>query len=106
MSLKRLMVHLLPVQVTQTYPFENVSIDLGGPKVYIIVYVCLVTKVAHLDLVTDFTVGSRAKKASQRAHPLRKRRWKTVKAAPQVVSAPTRSHLNPSRLLSFGTWED
>ncbi|XP_062713178.1 uncharacterized protein LOC134290149 [Aedes albopictus] len=68
--LEQLMGQLPPIRVTQAYPFENVGIDLAGPlyvrpftrsrnsplaKVYIVVYVCLVTKAAHLDLVSDLT---------------------------------------------------
>lgn len=64
------MGQLPPVRVTQAYPFENVGIDLAGPlyvrspirsrsspftKAYIVVYVCLVTKAAHLDLVSDLS---------------------------------------------------
>ncbi|XP_065081812.1 uncharacterized protein LOC135704276 [Ochlerotatus camptorhynchus] len=69
-SLEQLMGQLPPVRVNQVYPFQNVGIDLAGPiyvrtsvrnrrtpffKAYIVVYVCLVTKAAHLDLVSDLT---------------------------------------------------
>ncbi|XP_065075004.1 uncharacterized protein LOC135698800 [Ochlerotatus camptorhynchus] len=69
-SLEQLMGQLPPVWVNQAYPFQNVGIDLAGPiyvrtslrnkrspffKAYIVVYICLVTKAAHLDLVSDLT---------------------------------------------------
>ncbi|XP_062542438.1 uncharacterized protein LOC134210404 [Armigeres subalbatus] len=68
--LEQLMGQLPPVRVNQAYPFENVGIDLAGPlyvrpsirsrnssfaKAYIVVYVCLATKAAHLDLVSSLT---------------------------------------------------
>ncbi|XP_062704582.1 uncharacterized protein LOC134286899 [Aedes albopictus] len=87
--LEQLMGQLPPVRVTQAYPFENVGIDLAGPlyvhpairsrnsplaKMYIVVYVCLVTKAAHLDLVSDLTteafIASLRRFASRRGRPV------------------------------------
>ncbi|XP_055623409.1 uncharacterized protein LOC129766834 [Toxorhynchites rutilus septentrionalis] len=68
--LEQLMGQLPPVRVNQAHPFQNVGIDLAGPiyvrtslrnkrnpffKAYIVVYVCLATKAAHLELVSDLT---------------------------------------------------
>ncbi|XP_055622539.1 uncharacterized protein LOC129766108 [Toxorhynchites rutilus septentrionalis] len=72
-SLQQLMGNLPPVRVNQAYPFQNVGVDLAGPfyvrttlrnkrtpffKAYIVVYVCMATKAAHLDLVTDLTTAA------------------------------------------------
>ncbi|XP_055542891.1 uncharacterized protein LOC129728468 [Wyeomyia smithii] len=67
-SLEQLMGDLPPVRFTKSFPFENVGVDFAGPvylkpaskkaapvKAYVAVYVCLVTKAVHLDLIPDMT---------------------------------------------------
>lgn len=55
------------IRVNQTYPFENVGVDLAGSiyvcttlrttrNPFIVVHVCLATKAVHLDVVIHLTI--------------------------------------------------
>ncbi|XP_055644511.1 uncharacterized protein LOC129780357 [Toxorhynchites rutilus septentrionalis] len=67
----QLMGSLPSVRVTKSYAFENVGIDFAGPfhlrragprsatiKSYVAVYVCMATKAAHLELVSELTTAA------------------------------------------------
>ncbi|XP_055543518.1 uncharacterized protein LOC129729062 [Wyeomyia smithii] len=65
--LEQLMGELPPERVTPTFPFLRTGVDYCGPfyyrvtkrsaaiKLYVAVFVCLVTKALHLECVTDLT---------------------------------------------------
>ncbi|XP_055621988.1 uncharacterized protein LOC129765600 [Toxorhynchites rutilus septentrionalis] len=67
-TIEQLMGQLPPERVSPAYPFQFVGIDYAGPiylrpntrkgapiKAYVAVFVCLVVKASHLELVTDLT---------------------------------------------------
>ncbi|XP_058448664.1 uncharacterized protein LOC131428635 [Malaya genurostris] len=70
-QLSQLMGSLPAVRVTQSHAFENVEIDFAGPfylrrsspraapsKSYVAVFVCMATKAAHLELVSELTTAA------------------------------------------------
>ncbi|XP_062714099.1 uncharacterized protein LOC134290891 [Aedes albopictus] len=120
--LEQLMGQLPSVRVTQAYPFENVGIDLAGPlyvrpftrsrnsplsKVYIVVYVCLVTKAVHLELVATSPPkhSSRASGVSPAGEVSQRTSTATtppislvLQGAPQVVPIPTTQKFRRTQL--------
>ncbi|GFX76741.1 integrase catalytic domain-containing protein [Trichonephila clavipes] len=68
-TMNQIMANLPRDRVTPNYPFNVTGVDFAGPffikfknqrkgalnKIYVVVYVCLCTKVIHLDFVTDLT---------------------------------------------------
>ncbi|XP_058811251.1 uncharacterized protein LOC131676146 [Topomyia yanbarensis] len=69
--LEQLMGDLPAERVTPTYPFLNTGVDLCGPffyrhnnrksppiKSYVVIFVCLVTKAVHIDLVADLSTNA------------------------------------------------
>ncbi|XP_055642528.1 uncharacterized protein LOC129779211 [Toxorhynchites rutilus septentrionalis] len=67
-SIEQLMGQLPPARISQAHPFKFVGIDYAGPiylkpntrkgapvKAYVAVFVCLVVKAAHLELVSDLS---------------------------------------------------
>ncbi|XP_058837171.1 uncharacterized protein LOC131693407 [Topomyia yanbarensis] len=85
-QLSQLMGSLPAVRVTQSYAFENVGIDFAGPfylrrlsprsapsKSYVAVFVCMATKAAHLELVSELTtaafIGSFRRFIARRGRP-------------------------------------
>ncbi|XP_062703836.1 uncharacterized protein LOC134286264 [Aedes albopictus] len=69
-NLKQLMGDLQPERVTPTLPFLSTGVDLCGPfqfrklprtspvKCYVAIFVCLVTKAAHVELVYDLSTAA------------------------------------------------
>ncbi|XP_062713695.1 uncharacterized protein LOC134290550 [Aedes albopictus] len=69
-NLEQLMGDLPPERVTPTLPFLNTGVDLCGPfqfrklprappvKCYVAIFVCLVTKAAHVELVYDLSTAA------------------------------------------------
>lgn len=68
---EQLMGDLPPERVTPTYPFLNTGVDLCGPlwyrlaprksvpvKCYVALFICLVTKAVHVELVSDLSTSS------------------------------------------------
>ncbi|XP_065080286.1 uncharacterized protein LOC135703111 [Ochlerotatus camptorhynchus] len=69
-NLEQLMGDLPPERVTPTLPFLNTGVDLCGPfqyrksprasavKCYVAIFVCLVTKATHVELVYDLSTAA------------------------------------------------